>query len=1057
MATDNKPIKKWVPRASQNPRDEKDVHEPSKSHRARGGRRIGTGRGRLGHRGRGRSAPNSSSRPLEISEDFDPPPESRGYRGRRGRSTPFRSFRGGGRRGGRGPRGGRGGRGRGRRYVAEDGDDDESIISSTTAAAEAPGPLPGAPECLLCASPIEHYALVKCIHSGEICGKCVVNMRKFQSVDSKGKPLQCPFCKNSWNRIVLSGDPDATYEMVEGAKLMERKPDSDLTCFAKNGKKTRFRFIEQLSSHLEQKHNLFLCMACIGARKQSIEDATLYTHNALMKHFRNGTPAMGDEPAIAPHPFCQFCKVPYFSKDDLFVHMESDHYQCTFCNRPNNLNRIYFRTRRALRNHYSESHFLCSECKGEEFDAVFSNEVELKKHMLSFHRDGRHQKLSKRERTITFGPPSGGGIYAGSSRGRGRGGGRRRDKDTAYLSLESDDEDQDHSQAERVREEQRRKLEARYRAVNEARRRASVSPHADTAASSDAASKFGRSRSVPESMASVASGKRTSKNTEEAFPVLGGGPTYISGNASYRRRPDAGIEAFPALPVGRKEKKKKSRSRSKKKAVENPPIHSVDTKPSESKPTAHSTRSVTIPGMPLACPREKIKEVNAKFMADIKGQLGQTAYKEIRRATRGFMCDDAPASHFLETFYQFSNDESILIPFISLVASRSPQKARLLFLLTNKGKSKPSPDKKISDSKDIIVSGEAKGKRGRKGLGGARKARRFITLPISSHFRCLLSSFMTYRNLSSFSKSQPHSSLETPLKGLGGWGRVKDRPPPASAGKAKDSYSSGEKVFAIYPPEGLWYHASIDSPGQAGKAIVRYDGYAELQELSLTRIRPNPLQAMGVAKAEIQPSKREKKKGSSKLQRAQPDQKLNPKSDPEWAREGLVDAQVVRVQIGDLTTTKAAAVNLVVLSEIHSQCEKYLELKGITTPAAIRREVTSGKRTGLIQLAKRVRFALKDPKILSIFGDLRSQGFKEPSYKYFNQLNNIMASEQGVGYRVVQFSQMLLLRAIGDAKILSNVVGAKALDSYWREHSAPRQEGKPNKKKKKKTKRVMLL
>eukprot|EP00954_Amorphochlora_amoebiformis_P004495 350103-Amorphochlora_amoeboformis.AAC.1 len=87
MATDNKPIKKWVPRASQNPRDEKDVHEPSKSHRARGGRRIGTGRGRLGHRGRGRSAPNSSSRPLEISEDFDPPPESRGYRGRRVREN----------------------------------------------------------------------------------------------------------------------------------------------------------------------------------------------------------------------------------------------------------------------------------------------------------------------------------------------------------------------------------------------------------------------------------------------------------------------------------------------------------------------------------------------------------------------------------------------------------------------------------------------------------------------------------------------------------------------------------------------------------------------------------------------------------------------------------------------------------------------------------------------------------------------------------------------------------------------------------------------------------
>lgn len=91
-------------------------------------------------------------------------------------------------------------------------------------------------------------------------------------------------------------------------------------CQLCSGKSTTARAVfpnlDAYDTHLQQAHNRFLCSACNQSLRIWPHEREVYTMAELRRHFANGTP-----PCVPPHPFCQFCTVPFFSEDELYAHM----------------------------------------------------------------------------------------------------------------------------------------------------------------------------------------------------------------------------------------------------------------------------------------------------------------------------------------------------------------------------------------------------------------------------------------------------------------------------------------------------------------------------------------------------------------------------------------------------------------------------------------------------------------------------------------------------------------------------------------------------------------
>jgi len=957
------------------------------------------------------------------------------------------------------------------------------------------GPLPDAPECLLCTNPIEHFAVVPCSHSGDICGNCVTRMRRFLP-EAQGSALKCPFCKSEWKRVILTREKGKTFEeclpvnknlyiqklrfYTDSPKVYQRfMKKSSIYCKPcdKNGIHTNFRNLHQLRRHLEQKHSLFLCHACVQARKQPIEEAELFTRSALMKHFKKGTPARGNDPAIKPHPFCPFCRDPYFSKDELFAHMESAHFQCAHCNRENPSKKMYFRTKEKRRQHYEAEHFLCKhpDCQKLGYDVVFFNNVDFTSHNLHYHTDQKNLSRSQRRKaaTITLG-----GLAVAETKRRGNRH-RNRDRDIATINLDdSDEEDGSYDEkmrrleeAERRRESMRQELERRYKAATE-RRKASASPSnppSTTRMQTTApppekqATKptFGKSQSVPNSIASIVGRATRTLNPgigHENFPALrvNQGSSVINQNSVYRKPPISSKEAFPPLPVEKKKKKRKKR-RKKKATVEKDRPPSPEVRPVAPIPVSSGST------IPAACPDDQLKERNLQFMENLRKRLGgdEGAFTAIRRAMVAFMKNEVPAVTFFEKYIEYCEDTSPLLTLVSLVRSRNLEKAKELYVLLSPG----SEDAKgpwqgkhsiINNTKIDVLYNPSASERGE-----AKNVYKEAKRPQSEEVGII----------------QP-----SPKSALPAWGPPKAQEPPPEVGNMKGTYLAGESVWALYPPDGMWYPATI--LGSQGKDyIVRYLGYGNQISLAVKSIRASrkPLSSAAPSPvANIIPQQ----KSAPKIEK-----KEKPESKSEgnksgimhnWEQEGMIDPRSLSEQVYELVASKEAALQLLVLSEVHAQCDEYLYSKNVKTPQVMRMYVPGGKRAGLVQMAKRPKFSRKNPQLFLALSSLRSVGFKESSYQYVSQISTIAQSERSVGNRMRQwihtcistidttdicllhqFSQMLILRAIGEAQSLCSVNGAQLIRNSHEAKASTQQASeeitKGGKKKKKKKKKILLF
>jgi len=175
-------------------------------------------------------------------------------------------------------------------------------------------------------------------------------------------------------------------------------------------KVTLYDTLAALEAHLKKDHQRFLCSACTTTRKIFIHEQQVFTHRELLQHFQYGSnekTVTEHEPLghlggiIEPHPFCPFCNKPFFTSDELYVHLTTDHRSCRFCSTQHFTR--YFRTEAALRAHFTTKHYLCTEGKCKQLDAnhaAFRDMLAYRAHMLKSHTDSLSKQEIKELQTI---------------------------------------------------------------------------------------------------------------------------------------------------------------------------------------------------------------------------------------------------------------------------------------------------------------------------------------------------------------------------------------------------------------------------------------------------------------------------------------------------------------------------------------------------------------------------------------------------------------------------------------------------------------------------------
>ena len=77
---------------------------------------------------------------------------------------------------------------------------------------------------------------------------------------------------------------------------------------------------------------------CLDNRKLFFYEHKLFTKAQLDRHMRQGD---DDDPSFRGHATCAFDKKTFFGKDDLYNHLERDHYHCFICRSNGVYNQYY--------------------------------------------------------------------------------------------------------------------------------------------------------------------------------------------------------------------------------------------------------------------------------------------------------------------------------------------------------------------------------------------------------------------------------------------------------------------------------------------------------------------------------------------------------------------------------------------------------------------------------------------------------------------------------------------------------------------------------------------
>lgn len=202
--------------------------------------------------------------------------------------------------------------------------------------------------CLLCADPIEFFAIGECNHLG-VCSKCSMRMRLIM------KDRNCPMCKTPLERVIVSSEPREfeSFELWGDAAGWDSVLDepSDMiyySCKAHYDAMRRLRefgcpvkkchevlhTLSQLKEHLRYTHGAEFCELCLEHQTFFIQEQQVFTKKSIKAHNVGRNRATGPKQSTGNkdfHPVCQFCKKRFYGDLELFNHLERDHFKCHIC------------------------------------------------------------------------------------------------------------------------------------------------------------------------------------------------------------------------------------------------------------------------------------------------------------------------------------------------------------------------------------------------------------------------------------------------------------------------------------------------------------------------------------------------------------------------------------------------------------------------------------------------------------------------------------------------------------------------------------------------------
>ncbi|CAJ0627596.1 15267_t:CDS:10 [Entrophospora sp. SA101] len=190
------------------------------------------------------------------------------------------------------------------------------------------------------------------------------------------KTKQCTYCKTEQSKIIITRDSEKNFQDFEENELSYHVeefeihcddlqiyeevvvllryncPDNDCEEYFESG-------WHEIKSHVRRVHKALLCDICIEHKKYFTHEHVLYNQKELNIHCKEGDP---DKTGFQGHPECEFCKIGFYGKDELYEHCRDKHEQCHIC-RAKGIQHQYYLNYNTLEVHFKSVHHLCSDPK----------------------------------------------------------------------------------------------------------------------------------------------------------------------------------------------------------------------------------------------------------------------------------------------------------------------------------------------------------------------------------------------------------------------------------------------------------------------------------------------------------------------------------------------------------------------------------------------------------------------------------------------------------------------------------------------------------------------